>query len=153
MTIQIPPAGTHGARMPKGRMLRVSSRMWIGLQRRFPTRGPFKGMGLLTTVGAKSGQQRTAPVAVFPEGSDGWLVVGSNGGAAWHPSWYINLAHHPDDVSIQVGDRNTKVTPEMLVGPERAAAWQRIVKDRPNFGPYETKTDRQVPVVRLTAKP
>ena len=39
---------------------------------------------------------------------------------------------------------------EQLAGAERAAAWQRIVAELPRFGDYETKTDRELPVLRLT---
>ena len=50
----------------------------------------------LTTVGAKSGQPRTAVVMPFPEGDDAWLIVATANGAAAHPSWLYNLAEHPD---------------------------------------------------------
>jgi deazaflavin-dependent oxidoreductase (nitroreductase family) len=151
MTIEVTPAGTHGARMPRGAMLRVSVGAFVGLQRLFPGRGPFKRFVLLKTVGASSGKQRTAPLAAFPDGPDRWLVVGSNGGAAKHPAWFINLARNPDRASMEVGGRTIKVTPESLVGPEREEAWERVIKVAPEFAGYEKKTDRQLPVLRLTA--
>ncbi|HKG57219.1 MAG TPA: nitroreductase/quinone reductase family protein [Candidatus Limnocylindrales bacterium] len=57
----------------------------------------------------------------------------------------------PDKVWIEVGRGRFKVRPEFLRGDERAAAWQRIVTEVPQFGGYEQATDRQIPVVRLTA--
>jgi deazaflavin-dependent oxidoreductase (nitroreductase family) len=106
----------------------------------------------LSTVGAKSGQRRTAVVMPFPEGDDAWLIVASKGGAPSHPSWFYNLAAHPDQVEVEVDGRKTAVTPRTLTGEERATAWQRITTERPNFAGYEIKTDRQIPVVRLTAR-
>jgi deazaflavin-dependent oxidoreductase (nitroreductase family) len=106
----------------------------------------------LSTVGAKSGQRRTAVVMPFPEGDDAWLIVASKGGAASHPSWFYNLAAYPDQVEVEVEGRKTAVTPQTLTGEERATAWQRITSERPSFASYETKTDRQIPVIRLTAR-
>ena len=104
---------------------------------------------LLTTVGAKSGQKREAHLTAFPDG-DGWLVVASRGGSAGHPAWYLNMARHPDQVWVQVSSRRTRVKPESLKGAARAKAWQRVVSEYPNYSHYEEKTDREIPVVRLT---
>jgi deazaflavin-dependent oxidoreductase (nitroreductase family) len=106
----------------------------------------------LNTVGAKSGQRRTAVVMPFREGDGSWLIVASKGGAASHPSWFYNLAAHPDQVEVEFEGRKTPVTPQTLTGEERATAWRRITSERPNFASYETKTDRHIPVVRLTAR-
>ncbi|HWO45134.1 MAG TPA: nitroreductase/quinone reductase family protein [Methylomirabilota bacterium] len=38
-----------------------------------------------------------------------------------------------------------------MTGAARDTAWKRIVAESPGFGGYEKKTDRQIPVVRLTA--
>ena len=111
-----------------------------------------RGMGatlILTTVGAKSGQKRDAHLTAFPSG-DGWLVVASKGGAAAHPAWYINMARHPDEVWVQVGSRRARVKPASLKGADRAEAWKRIVSKYSNYGEYEKKTDREIPVIRLT---
>jgi deazaflavin-dependent oxidoreductase (nitroreductase family) len=106
----------------------------------------------LTTVGAKSGGRRTAVVMPFPEGDDAWLIVASKGGAAKHPSWFYNIAAHPDQIDVEVAGRKTAVTAQTLAGEERAQAWRRITSEQPNFASYETKTDRLIPVVRLTAR-
>lgn len=113
----------------------------------------FNGAPLLslTTVGAKSGLQRQSTVACFADGANAWLVVASAGGSPTHPAWFFNLAKHPDQVWIEVGNRKLRVRPETLSGDARAAAWQRITRQAPSFASYETKTDREIPVVRLTA--
>ena len=105
---------------------------------------------LLTTKGAKTAQVRTHPLAWFPDGEEAWLVVASFGGSALHPAWYRNLVAHPEQVSIEVGNRKLRVTPQLLEGPEREDRWGRIVAAAPNFGDYAQRTDRVLPVVRLT---
>ena len=106
---------------------------------------------LLTTMGARTGQQRRSIVGYFRDASHprAWLIVASAGGSARHPAWYFNLAKHPDGVWIEVGDRKLQVRPTLLTGEERAQAWQRVIAEAPSFAAYETKTDRQIPIVRL----
>ena len=112
----------------------------------------FRGMDLLylTTIGAKSGQSRTTPVAHFDDGVGGWLIVASAGGAAAHPAWYHNIAAHPEDVVVEVAKARRRVTVEQLEGEAREAAWKQITQRAPGFADYETKTDRTIPVLRLT---
>lgn len=105
---------------------------------------------LLTTKGAKSGQERTVSIAGFAEGDDGWLVVASAGGSHRHPAWFNNMVRHSEDISLEVGSRKMKVTGESLHGREREEALARIVAMSPRFGVYQKKTDREIPIVRLT---
>src|SRR5919204_659360 len=61
-----------------------------------PTGGPFFGRNvlILTTTGAKSGEERETPLVYSWE--DGHhVIVASKGGAPSHPSWYHNLRTHP----------------------------------------------------------
>jgi deazaflavin-dependent oxidoreductase (nitroreductase family) len=106
---------------------------------------------LLSSVGAKTGKTRQATLGCFLEGDNAWLVVGSAGGDARHPAWYVNLARDPDKVSIEFEGRKTHVRPQSLHGSERAVAWQRIVAEAPMYNGYLEKTDREIPIVRLTA--
>jgi deazaflavin-dependent oxidoreductase (nitroreductase family) len=125
--------------------------MMIKIHRRSGDR--FMGMDLLylTTIGAKTGQKRVSPVARFADGDDAWLVVASNNGSSRHPSWYHNLMAHPDQVSVELGGRSVPVTVEQLEGARRDEAWQRITASQPRFDGYSHKTDRALPVLRLSA--
>jgi deazaflavin-dependent oxidoreductase (nitroreductase family) len=152
MTLEVPPAGTHGTRMPSGPIVRFGSRVAAAVYRLSGGRISPHAL-LLTTVGAKSGEPRVAMIARFDAGDGKWLVVGSNNGSARHPSWLRNVAAHPDQVWIEFGDEKHKVRPEILRGEERAAAWEQVVREAPQFGTYTTKTDREIPVVRLTREP
>lgn len=104
----------------------------------------------LTTVGAKTGQKRQTTVVYFPDRDNSTLIVGSAGGAIQHPAWVFNIAKNPDQVWARVGNRTFRVTPETLSGAERATAWERIKTQSPVFAGYETKTDRELPIIRLT---
>jgi deazaflavin-dependent oxidoreductase (nitroreductase family) len=104
---------------------------------------------LLTTIGARSGEERTTAVRRFEDGEGRWLIVGSAGGRATQPAWLHNLVAHPDQAWIEIGHDKWKVRPEPIEGAARDEAWKRIVAEAPQFGKYETTTDREIPVVRL----
>lgn len=130
--------------------------MDMGVSRYRRTAGPTQPrvMGLpailLTTVGARSKVERTHVLGGFADGEDAWLIVASNGGAPTHPAWFINLAKNPDKVWIEVGNRKLKVVPDSLRGSERENAYARVVAVAPRYAGYLTKTDREIPVIRLT---
>jgi len=105
---------------------------------------------LLTTVGARTGHERTHVLGGFPDGDDAWVVVASKSGAATHPAWFINMAKKPDKVWIEVGNRRLQVSPQLLRGKEREGALARVAAVAPRYGDYQKKTDRDIPVVRLT---
>jgi deazaflavin-dependent oxidoreductase (nitroreductase family) len=144
-------AGTRGARQPRaGLMMRWVNKMAASRIRRT---GKMTGMGfnalILTTVGARSGAQRSNPVGWFPGDDDSWLIVASAAGAARNPAWYHNIAAHPDQVKIELNGRTIPVTAEQLHGADRDQAWQQIATAVPRFAAYQRKTDRELPVIRL----
>jgi deazaflavin-dependent oxidoreductase (nitroreductase family) len=139
--------GTHGARQPRGALLKWANRMTIKRIRG----GKAGEMLVLTTVGRKSGAARETPVRSFPGGDGTWLVVASANGAAGNPAWYYNLAANPD-VTIEIGGRKVPVTAAQLSGAERDQAWQKISEAAPRFAGYQRKTDREMPVIRLTER-
>lgn len=143
------PTGTRGAKQP-GRTFRWMNRLIMGRARR--TEGKTMGMNLLvlTTVGRKSGQERQTPLAWFPGPDGSWLVVASANGAPANPAWYLNLAAHPDQVTVEQAGRKVAVTAEELQGAEREHAWQQIKDAADNFRKYEETTDRKLPVIKLT---
>jgi deazaflavin-dependent oxidoreductase (nitroreductase family) len=112
----------------------------------------FRGSDLLylTTIGARSGRRRVNPVARFDDGKGGWLVVASFGGAARHPGWYHNIAAHPVQVWAEVSGTTYRVDTEQLDGTAHDDAWAQITAQSPSFLEYADKTDRHIPVLRLT---
>ena len=135
--------------MPGGPMVRGMMRVAAGLYRATGGRSGRSAL-LLTTVGARSGENRVAWLRRFDEPGGRWLVVGSAGGTAKQPSWVHNLAHSPDKVWVEIGRDRFKVTPELVHGDERSTAWERIVAEAPQFAGYLETTDREIPIVRLT---
>src|SRR2546425_598349 len=87
-SIEIPPRGTRGTQMPfSGVLMRVAkplTDMQISRYRRAKDATAPKMMGfptvLLTTVGARTGHERTHVLGGFPDGEDAWLVVASKDG-------------------------------------------------------------------------
>ncbi|HUY09804.1 MAG TPA: nitroreductase/quinone reductase family protein [Candidatus Dormibacteraeota bacterium] len=151
MGIDVPPPGTRGSTMPHlmNRLFAPFMKMQMAKYRRTKGSEQPQMMGfpalLLTTVGAKSGQRRTVPLGGFPDGPDAWLVVGSAGGGARHPAWFINMAQHPDQIWVEVGSRKLHVSGASLRGVPRQEALQRIATIAPRYAGYQKKTDRESP--------
>jgi deazaflavin-dependent oxidoreductase (nitroreductase family) len=113
--------------------------------------GGGKGMVptlLLTTTGRKSGNPLTLPL-IFGRSGQSYVVVASKGGAPTHPAWYLNLQANAE-VRVQVkGDKFT-ARAHTADAAERAALWPKMVEIYAPYEDYQTKTDRQIPVVVLT---
>lgn len=144
--------GTRGARQPGRRIL-----LWLNgfVSGRVRKGGNPMGFGtlLLTTAGRKSGLERTSPLGYVPDGNGGWLIAASASGSAANPNWYHNLAAAPENARIEVGGKTVSVTAEQLHGNERDAAWRTLTTTIPRFARYGAKTDREIPVIRLTRRP
>lgn len=156
MAFEKTPGGSRGPNMPSfvaPAMKFVNNQMIRRFRRSEVSGGKTTGMDrlVLTTVGAKSGQRRQTLLGTFPDGDGAWLIVASAGGQMKNPAWYHNLAAHPDQAKIEVGGKTLSVTATQLAGQERDAAWQRITAAQPRYAGYEMKTDRVLPVIRLTA--
>jgi deazaflavin-dependent oxidoreductase (nitroreductase family) len=102
---------------------------------------------LLTTVGRKSGRELTMPL-IFGQSGDDYVVVASKGGAPAHPAWYLNLEADPA-VRVQVKADKFTARARTAQGPERDALWKKMVAIYAPYELYQTKTDRQIPVVVL----
>jgi deazaflavin-dependent oxidoreductase (nitroreductase family) len=106
-----------------------------------------KPLLLLTTIGAKSGQRHTTPTMYMRDG-DRLLIFASKSGAPSNPAWYHNLIAHPE-VTVEVGDETFKATATVLKGEERDRFFARQVELYPQFGEYEKRTTRKIPVIAL----
>jgi len=156
--IDIPPRGTRGTQIPlQGPLMRLAkplTDMQIRRYRRAKNATAPLMMGfptvLLTTVGARTGKERTHVLGGFSNGDDAWLVMASKGGAPTHPAWFINLAKSPDKIWLEIGNRKLRVDAELLRGEKREEALARIAAVAPRYGEYQKKTDREIPIVRLT---
>ncbi|MHB8611690.1 MAG: nitroreductase/quinone reductase family protein [Candidatus Dormibacteraceae bacterium] len=155
--IQASPEGTFGTnrRIWLRKLIDSLAKRQIDSYRRTGgTGGMFRMMNrplvLLTTQGARSGLERTVSINGIADGDDVWLIVASNGGSARHPAWFKNMVQHPDAIWLEVGSRKMKVRGETLTGKEREEAFGRITKVIGAYTGYLRKTDREIPIVRLT---
>ena len=102
---------------------------------------------ILTTRGRRTGGLRKSPLMrVEHEGS--YAVIASKGGAPEHPAWYLNLVDEPH-VMLQDGPEAVDMRARVAEGDERATWWARATEVWPDYNDYQTKTDRQIPVVVL----
>ncbi len=102
---------------------------------------------LLTTTGRKSGEERTSAL-IYREWEDAYLIVASKGGSDAPPEWYLNLSADPN-VTVQVkadvfAARARTATPE-----EKASMWPYMTEVWPDYDVYQTKTEREIPIVVL----
>lgn len=111
--------------------------------------GRFEGAPvlLLTTTGAKSGQQRTSPMMYLPEG-DRIIVFASNEGKDNHPSWYHNLRANPS-ATVELGTDTFAVTATEITGAEHDRLYGIQAARYPGFATYRERTQRVIPVVEL----
>jgi deazaflavin-dependent oxidoreductase (nitroreductase family) len=104
-------------------------------------------VGLLTTVGRKSGQKRTTPLIYIPDGEK-VIVIASQGGMPRHPVWYLNLQANPE-AEYQVGGDLRKVRAREVEGEEKETCWRRAQEVYPDFDDYQRRTDRTIPLLIL----
>ena len=111
--------------------------------------GMFAGVPilLLTTVGARSGKERINPLAYTRDGNR-YVIIASKGGAPTNPDWYHNLVANPQ-ATVEVGEERFEVRAAVVNGEERDRLYAAQAELLPNFGEYQRKTSRQIPVFAL----
>lgn len=102
---------------------------------------------LLTTTGRRTGRSLMLPL-IYGTHGDHYVIVASKGGHPQHPGWYVNLVAEPT-VQVQVGAERFTACARTAWGDERAALWDQMAEIWPPYNEYQTRTDRQIPVVVL----
>jgi deazaflavin-dependent oxidoreductase (nitroreductase family) len=88
----------------------------------------------LTTIGRRTGQERSVMVGYFEDGPD-LVTMAMNGWGEGEPAWWLNLQAHPD-VQVELRDGSRLVTGRAARGEERDrlwARWREIDKDLDAF--------------------
>jgi deazaflavin-dependent oxidoreductase (nitroreductase family) len=112
---------------------------------------PGQPMGLLTTIGAKSGQPRNTPLLYTADGNT-IILIASNGGQPRHPAWYYNLRANPEVRFLHKGVERAYIVRE-VTGDERAELWRKAAKLYPGYNVYQRRAKgREIPVLLLTPK-
>jgi deazaflavin-dependent oxidoreductase (nitroreductase family) len=103
---------------------------------------------MLTTTGAKTGQQRTSPVIAVPDGGN-LVVVASNWGQRQHPAWYYNLCAD-SMATVTVGGVSRRLRAYEALGEERERLLRRDLEVYPGRAAYARRAaNRRIPVVVL----
>ena len=107
--------------------------------------GPMEGrqLILLTTKGAKSGEERTVVIGYRPYG-DAYATIASNNGAPKNPAWFHNLMADPA-ATAEVGQEKFEVRARVAEPDERAELAQRIEY----LEQQQARTGREIPIVVL----
>ncbi|WP_076052788.1 nitroreductase family deazaflavin-dependent oxidoreductase [Mycobacterium colombiense] len=103
---------------------------------------------LLTVTGRRTGRTLTSAL-IFGRDGDDYLVVASMGGAPRHPSWYLNLQANPA-AGIQVQADELAVVARTASAAEKPRLWKIMTDVWPNYDVYQSRTERDIPVVLLT---
>ena len=104
-------------------------------------------MLLLTTIGRRSGKAHTVPL-LYLEDEGRLIVIASYGGRPADPEWFRNLRHDPT-ATVQVSGIRRDVRATTMTPPERATWWPRIVEAYGDYAVYQSRTNREIPVVWL----
>ena len=103
---------------------------------------------LLTATGRRTGRKLTSPL-IFARDSDDYLIVASMGGAPRHPNWFLNLQAKPE-AEIQVKAETLLVVAHAASATEKPRLWKVVTDVWPNYDVYQSRTDRDIPVVVLS---
>jgi deazaflavin-dependent oxidoreductase (nitroreductase family) len=102
----------------------------------------------LTTVGRRSGNERSVIIGYLEDGPD-LVALAMNGWQEGHPSWWRNLEAHPDAV-VRLADRTTRrVHARAAEGEQRDRLWRRWRTVDPQLDGYAGRRSTETPVVVL----
>ncbi len=136
--------------MPDG-MLRTMGKLNVPVYRL--TRGRVMGkvgrapVLLLTSIGRRSGQPRTAPVVFLADGAN-VIVIGSNAGNVREPAWSHNLKANVD-AEVEIGSDRRLVSARVADGEERVELWRKMNAQYAGFDDYDERTSRDIAVFVL----
>lgn len=102
---------------------------------------------LLTTIGRKTGEERTMPL-IYAEDDGRYVIVASKGGMPTHPAWYVNMREQAE-VGVQVLGDTFSATHRDADGDEYERLWEKMNGEWPDYANYQKKTDRKIPIVIL----
>ena len=139
--------------MPKDGTLKAMNAFHRGLLKISGGRLGWRAGGMpvleLTTRGRKSGQPRAVMLTSPLQHADAIVVVASRGGDDQHPAWFLNLRDDPDVEVAFAGKPKERMRARVAAPQEREALWPRVTDAYKRYGDYQTKTDREIPLVLL----
>lgn len=106
----------------------------------------------LHTIGRVSGIRRSTMLTAPVHGDGRWVLVASKGGDDRDPEWYRNLVAN-SDVELTVRGQTQALRARTATLEEKTELWPHIIAVNPGYAEYQTKTDREIPVVICEARP
>ncbi|WP_327139192.1 nitroreductase/quinone reductase family protein [Nocardia sp. NBC_01327] len=107
---------------------------------------------LLTTIGARTGEPRTWPLAYIRRGDD-VVIFAANGGRPHRPGWYFNLIATPT-ATIEVGTESWPVSATVATAETRPQIWHDIVDSSPavadSITQFQSQVPWEIPLITLT---
>lgn len=103
----------------------------------------------LTTTGRKSGQSRSVLLTSPVQEGTTYVIVASRGGDDHHPAWFLNLRDNPDVQVATKGGPRRRMRARVANSEERARLWPLVIADHTRYAGYQTKTEREIPLVLL----
>jgi deazaflavin-dependent oxidoreductase (nitroreductase family) len=103
----------------------------------------------LTTTGRKTGRRHSVMLTSPLQEGDAIVVVASRGGDDHHPAWFLNLRNDPNVEVALGGEPRRPMVARVASGDERARLWPLVTADHKNYAGYQTRTDREIPLVLL----
>ena len=101
----------------------------------------------LTSVGRKSGKERSAILGYFEDGPN-LVTMAMNGWAEPEPAWWLNLQAHPE-VTVQLKTGTRAVRGRAAEGDERDRLWARWNEFGDDVDGYATRRPTETAVVVL----
>ncbi|HMJ95723.1 MAG TPA: nitroreductase family deazaflavin-dependent oxidoreductase [Thermoleophilaceae bacterium] len=106
-------------------------------------------VGMLESVGAKSGEPRRTPLT-FIRDQDHVVLIASKGGAPRHPAWLHNLRANPRVKFLGPGGATGEFVAREAEGDERARLWDEAVDYYAGYATYKVRAGkREIPIVVL----
>jgi deazaflavin-dependent oxidoreductase (nitroreductase family) len=102
----------------------------------------------LTTTGRKSGKLRSTMLTTPWQDGERMAIIASAGGNDTHPAWFLNLRDTPS-VQVRTASGTRQMTARIVTGDERSTIWDAVTSKYQNYADYQSKTDREIPVVVL----
>jgi deazaflavin-dependent oxidoreductase (nitroreductase family) len=114
-----------------------------------PSSGPLAGrpLAIMTTKGAKTGQDRTV-IVTYHRNGDEYVIAATKGGTPENPAWYHNLVAHPE-ATFEAANDTFQVVARETTGDERQRLYDEHARLYPEFAAYPSKTSRVIPVFVL----
>jgi deazaflavin-dependent oxidoreductase (nitroreductase family) len=102
----------------------------------------------LTTIGRKSGQERSVIIGYVEDGPN-LVALAMNGWDEGDPAWCLNLQANPDAVIRLAGQPAHRVHARLALGEERDRLWQLWAAVDPKLDAYAALRTTTTPVIVL----